>query len=170
MTKEDMKEVWQKISDFYEVSSMGKVRSWVRWKRNGIVYERDAPLLLKESVKKNGYKYVTISGKHKYVHRLVSLAFIGPSEKNINHKNGNKTDNRLCNLEYCTTAQNTQHAHDNNLIRKPRGEERAFSKLNPEKVKEIRKSKLTLKRIAEKYGISVSTAYKVKNRITWGHV
>jgi hypothetical protein len=49
------------------------------------------------------------------VHRLVLLAFVGHSSLEVNHKNGVKTDNRLENLEYCTSKENTAHSYANNL-------------------------------------------------------
>jgi hypothetical protein len=49
---------------------------------------------------------------NKYVHRLVAETFLGASNgREINHKNGNKTDNRVVNLEWVTRSQNNQHKH-----------------------------------------------------------
>jgi len=53
-----------------------------------------------------GYPYIKIDGKTVKVHRLVLLAYKGHSELEVDHKNQNKTDNRLCNLHYVTSQEN----------------------------------------------------------------
>lgn len=68
-----------------------------------------------------GYRTVsiaTIKCKRKYIlmHRLVALVFIGPDDRFVNHKNGNKHDNRPENLEYVTQAENNDHAAKTGLI------------------------------------------------------
>lgn len=70
-----------------------------------------------------GYLYVSLNEKitnrqvKVYVHKIIALAFInnGPYEA-INHIDGNKLNNSLQNLEFCTLAYNTQHAFRNGLI------------------------------------------------------
>lgn len=57
-----------------------------------------------------GYGRVVANGKTHLVHRLVILAFAGPSHLQVNHINGNTGDNRPTNIEYCTHAENQAHS------------------------------------------------------------
>lgn len=104
-----MEEEWKIIEGFenYQVSSEGRIKSFVRKER-----------ILKNIIK-HGYSYVGIikDGKqYKFrVHRLVAKAFIPNSEnlKIVNHKNRNKSDNRVDNLEWCSQDYNMVHKFDN---------------------------------------------------------
>lgn len=102
-------EEWRDIpgyEGYYKVSNLGQVMS--RWRGVG------RWSLLKIKTKPNGYKFVCFSQKYKakyyHVHRLVMLAFVGESGLHVNHKDGNKENNRLENLEYVTRTENQQHA------------------------------------------------------------
>lgn len=70
--------------------------------------------VLTQHKKNNGYLQVTLcsdgSQKTFCVHRLVAAAFFGTSNLTVNHKNEIKTDNRACNLEYLTQADNTRYS------------------------------------------------------------
>lgn len=103
-----MREFWLDVvdDDRYEVSNMGRVRN----KRNGRI-------LATHANRPNGYLRVTIDGKHKYIHRLVADAFFAGDHDNldVNHIDGDKNNNFLGNLEWCTRKENTVHAFENGL-------------------------------------------------------
>lgn len=91
----------------------------------GTVFSFVSNRLIKLEKESTGYIRVTLwnrdNGKHFLVHRLVAKAFIENPENlcQINHKDGNKTNNMVSNLEWCNRQQNMKHAYDNGLI-KPR--------------------------------------------------
>lgn len=117
-----MSEVWKVIEGTggrYEVSNTGKIRS-LNYNKTGEVKE------LKQKIDKYGYCTVIlhIDKKQKYptVHRLVAKAFISNPNNlpQVNHRDGNKQNNNVENLEWCTSSENVQHAFDIGLKEKSR--------------------------------------------------
>lgn len=111
-------EIWKDILGYegkYQVSNQGRVRNLKRKCR--MVYERQRTVrerILKAEVKTDGYCRVTLSlptkRRREYVHRLVCEAFL-PNPENkpcVNHKDGNRENNSLSNLEWCTVMENTK--------------------------------------------------------------
>ncbi|WP_297990311.1 NUMOD4 domain-containing protein [uncultured Anoxybacillus sp.] len=107
-------EVWKPVKGYegvYSVSNLGRVR------RESTGY------ILKPSVAKNGYLIVTLwyrnKGKSCYIHRILAEAFLpNPDPKvfrTINHKDGNKLNNDLSNLEWCSYSYNNLHAYKTGL-------------------------------------------------------
>lgn len=114
----------------------------------------------------DGYKRVCIysSGKRVkiLVHRLVAMLFVDnpDNKKQVNHVDGNKSNNHYLNLEWCTNSENITHASLNGLNKK---------KLTLNIAKEIKanKSGYTQRELAAKYGVSVSTVNEIINNKIW---
>ena len=116
------KETWKDVIGYaglYQVSDLGRIRSLGREcnSKNGSKQRKKERILIQE-VTIHGYCRVRLfdaegRAKHYAVHRLVMNAFVGVIDEEINHINEIKTDNRLCNLEYCTHAYNCNHGTRN---------------------------------------------------------
>ena len=120
-----MKEVWKTIYETYRVSNLGKVESLPRYLKTNYTSHNYIPRKLKGRILKpilmnNGYYHVRIKGKQYLIHRLVAKAFI-PNSNNlpfVNHIDGNKLNNCVDNLEWCTARENVQHAYNMGLNHK----------------------------------------------------
>lgn len=177
-----LKEIWKDIEGFeglYQVSNLGRVRSFHNWRgtKNRI---------LKQNTDRGGYLWVRLSKNKKsyfkLIHRLVANTFIPNPEnkKTVNHKNGDKLDNRTKNLEWLTQSENNFHAYENGLqspgklVKNQIGEKNLQAKLTNKQVLEIRKKwktgKYLQKEIGNEYGVSISTINGIIKRRTWGHI
>ena len=99
----------------YAVTEDGLVWTYPNYIHNG--------RFLKSSVTKYGYEQVVLSKngktKHFYVHRLVAQVYLLQDESRnyVNHKDGNKTNNCVSNLEWVTPSENKQHAFKTGLTK-----------------------------------------------------
>lgn len=116
--KELHNEIWKDIPEFkgYQASNLGRIKSLGRNYFNGVSYFTRQGRIMKINVKNSaGYYMLSIwidaRQKSKMVHRLVAFAFLKRIDgKNyINHKDGNKLNNRVENLEYCSNRENSIH-------------------------------------------------------------
>ena len=122
------KEIWKDIPEYeglYQASNLGRIKSLKREhfipslnKKIWITNEK----ILRQGTGKDGYKYVVLtknSNRKTYkVHKLVMKTFTNIQNKKryINHIDGNKQNNVINNLEWCTNSENIKHAYDNKLI------------------------------------------------------
>jgi hypothetical protein len=128
------------------------------------------------SLDSNGYERVALwqgRGRTIKVHVLVLTAFVGPRPDDMEscHNNGNRADNRLCNLRWDTRSNN---AADRNLhgtatvgVKHPR------ARLNDADVQSVRHQLATgedPRGIARTYGVSYTTIMNIKHGVTWCHV
>lgn len=177
-------EIWKPIqgSDGYEVSSFGNVRSVDRsvlvTSCNGKQFERNySGKLIKPHLDGKGHYLHVVLGKSRIVnvHRLVAEAFL-PNPLNlpeVNHKDENKVNNRVDNLEWCDHAYNNSYG---SLRGKTRGEGNPMSKFDEEVVREIKSSYIPNDKeygvtgLARKYGISPTHVCAIIKGRRWGWI
>ena len=126
-------EVWEDIpyyEDKYQISNFGRVKSLERKykkfdsKMNKEYLYTQKERILKPRIDKKGYVHYALNkngiAKEYKAHRLVALVFIpNPyNKKQINHKDLNKQNNCVDNLEWCTNGENQKHSYKNNPSRK----------------------------------------------------
>ena len=134
---------------------------------------------LKNNICGNGYQGVSLMGdgakSTKKIHKLVSDAFI-PNPKNrpcINHKDGNKANNSVENLEWCTYSENNKHAWDLGLMTPPNGIYTSRNrKFSLEQIAEIKSDlkKLNQVQVAQKWDVHQKTIWAIHRGETYKEV
>lgn len=153
--------------EYYSVSRDGDVKSNRRGK------------LLTPQVDKGGYVRVHLSFDGEdlcaQVHRLVALTYL-PNPENkaaVNHKDGDKKNNRVSNLEWATYSENMQHTFENKLIVAERGEARWSSILNEADVHSIC-SRLeageSVKSVSDTTGLNIKTVSNINTGNKWAYI
>jgi hypothetical protein len=175
------KKVWEDIEGFvgyYQISNHAEIRSLDRWVATKP--SSNNKRFIKGQVMKsciNNYRVIRLSkdgiSKHFLLHRLLALAFI-PNPNNypcVNHIDGNKLNNDLNNLEWCTYSYNSTHSY---IIGKQnkKGENHHFAKLTEKDVREIRYMDGTLTRwfMSKLYNISIHTIRDICIGRRWSHI
>lgn len=123
-----MEEIWRDIPDFegYQVSNLGKIRTHGKityTKRHGKRHWEDRILKFKGETYKTGYRVDLWKNGKPYtllVARLVAFTFlekdINDRSMTVNHKDGNRFNNNINNLELISLADNIRHAFDTGLM------------------------------------------------------
>lgn len=151
----------------YELSMDGTVRNSITGK------------ILKPNLHHQGYYNIWLrNGRCKKVvliHRLIAEHFIpNPDGKPfINHIDGNKTNNTISNLEWCTSSENAIHARRLGMCADNRGSRNAAAKLTENQVLNIKcllKMKMLMKDIAKLYNIGITQISYIKLGKSWKHV
>lgn len=163
---------WQRVKDYplYEVSDLGEVKS----------YQRPNVILKTLHKTKKGYSRVRLvndnGAKSFQVHRIVAINFI-PNPQNlpvVNHKDGNKKNNCVTNLEWCTTGENQSHAYRIGLRKQHQGSRHGRAILDETKVLEIRKryqaGGTSMPKLAAEFGVCKSSIGYIVSNQTWTHV
>lgn len=164
-----MKEIWKPIKgcENLKVSTFGNIKS-----KNEI---------RKAWIDSCGYPSISIiinrkNKKRIRIHRLVAKHFIENPNlyKTVNHIDGNKLNNNIKNLEWCSYRTNNLHARKTGLHKQIKGEQVKLARLNKEDVLKIRAEYQprtnSLGKIAKKYGVGRSTIFQLIKRITWKHI
>lgn len=157
----------------YAITRDGKVWSYPKSKGKGAHHSGK---FLKPAIPKTKRTYpaLCLGGTKLYtIHRLVAEAYIpNPENKRcVNHKNGNKLDNRVENLEWCTDAENRIHAKQNKLF--AYGEKNGASKLAVEDVVRIRNlysQGVSVTEIHRQFKCGYYAVYAAAKGVTWKHV
>lgn len=177
-----MKEVWKPVKGYegiYEISNLGKVKSLSRIKKCG--WKDSKPQITKEKILKQhidnlGYERVKLLDGSKTVHKLLAETFLpNPDNYNeINHKDGDKLNNSLDNLQWCTRSENIKHAFEIGLKTPKKGEENNKSKLKENDVREIRKlfstGNYSKSELGRMFGVTASAVYYIIKNKTWKDV
>lgn len=165
---------WKPVKDFEDYYLIN---------RNGEVFSIRSKIIMKTRIGTDGYVFINlkVKGKNytKKIHRLVALTLIeNPFNlPQINHKDGNKTNNNVNNLEWVNAKQNCLHAINTNLRNSFKEENNIKCKLNRNtviKIKEILKEKdnkkLSYKQIGDMFNISFRTIWDIHKKRTWRDV
>jgi len=165
-------EIWAKIPNYpdYQISNTGRIKS----------FKGSKCKFMSSAYCSNGYEKLILRNengpKNFTVHRLVAESFVkNPfNKKEVNHKNGIKSDNQAKNLEWVTRKENIRHSYETGLKVNRSGEKCPNAKLNEINVLTLKTfipvKKYTNIELAKIYNITPSTVSVIKNGRTWGHI
>ena len=172
-----MNEEWKPIKGLeskYMVSSFGRVKSIGRFvaTKNGDRFYRGR--LLKLQIHNQGYLSIKLGGYYQsLVHRLVSIAFIENPEnlEFINHKDGEKKNNKINNLEWVTRQENEKHAFETGL-KNSTGSHNVMAKINESDAIIIfsKKGLESLIKLSIEYNVCKDTISRIWHKKTWKHI
>ena len=146
---------------------------------DGRIWSIKSQSFISQRINRSGYYCVNLSirGKCKtfIVHRLIAKAFLpNPLNKDtINHKDGNKLNNCVENLEWCTQKENMQHAWRSGLLHPAKGMHTLNGRFLPSDIYEIRSlysTGLSQRAIADIYNVTKGTIQQILNGSTYAWV
>jgi len=169
-----MEEIWKDVKGYeghYKVSNLGRIFSVEREIKIGTNIRKTGGKCMKTRVSKLGYERVTLNKfqveKGYFIHRLVAVTFLGDYSNSlqVNHKDGNKLNNHLENLEWVSAKENIRHALQTGLINR-KGRITKLNKLFDEDVRKIKillEKKVIGKCIASLFKVSQQTISSIKH-------
>lgn len=160
-------EEWKIINDTtnYEISNSGRVRN-IKTGR-----------ILKGRLSKSGYLQVnlttkeTLKQKNYYIHRLVAIYFIENPEnkREVNHKNGDKINNHVENLEWVTSSENQKHKHS--ILKKNKTSQRRIGKFDKNDI--LLEEYSSILEAAKSFGksrVNIDNALQKKQKTAYGFI
>lgn len=189
-----MEEIWKDIPGYegrYQASTFGRIKSLdrtikqiCRWGCEVEKTHRGKILKIDKKINNSGYHFVSLGdGPTHAVHSVVMITFVGPrpfEKAHINHKDGDKKNNRIDNLEYVSCKENLRHAQDTGLYKdrnakfsvRVRGEGNPKARLTESQVREIYNlaSEMNAKETAELYGVSKSLVHRIRQHRIWTYL
>ena len=164
-----MEEVWKDYIYNYQVSNYGRVKNKLTNKILNIATTKKRYCQTTVSLgSRNNYKIIRI-------HRAVAELFI-PNPNNlpqVNHIDGDKTNNKVDNLEWCDNSHNVRHAYSQGLMIPTRGDLHGMAKLTAEEVNQIKKEykpyshDANMAKLAQKYNVSVGAISNIVTGKSW---
>lgn len=179
-------EIWKNVpgmEGLYQVSNFGRIKSLARTiQRNnkGTLHTKEH--FVKGSKDTKGYLQLDakIDGKRvlKFIHRIVAEAFLDNTEnlEQVNHKDGNKLNNCVENLEWVTCKDNIHHAWNNGLNRPQKGEKHANHKLTEEQVAFIKEhykkgnKEFGASALAKRFNVTKTPIVLIVKGKAWKHI
>lgn len=183
-----MTERWMPISGYeglYSISNMGKVKSFnkVIWRKskNGGAWKEYNGGVLSQRMSTSGYIKVELcdlygNKRGLFIHRLIADAFIGdiPDGYVVNHKDGDKTNNIVSNLEIVSKRDDILHAYATGLRKPVRWDKTNYAnaKLTEKDIIDIRKNKGKIigRELAKIYNVTQANISRILTNQTWKDV
>lgn len=164
-----MDEIWKDIEGYdglYQVSNLGRVKTF-QFNKGRIMKGYKTPLgYMMVCLRKNG------TPTKEFVHRLVAKTFIeNPEDKPyVNHLDCNPSNNVVTNLEWCTQGENVRYCAKLGRCRSACGEDHPLSKLNIEKVREIKEEYdicHNYSEVGRHFNVNPGTIWAIINDKSW---
>ena len=177
LEENNITEEWRDVVGYeglYSVSNLGRVKRVASWCNS-----QRMNLEMKIGLDSHGYHRIGLNRSgvrlRFQLHRIVMAAFVGPIPEGhqVNHINGDKVDNRACNLEYLTQSQNLKHDWRVLKSRNQNGSKNPSAKLTEEMVLEIRNLRaqgIAYEAIAARFGMSHWGIQDICYRRRWKHI